>query len=867
MAHRPPPPPSQERLYDLLAPTHAAVVASSKSLKIVGKPVKEGGEGRGVFVQGLTPRTIAQEKPAKQTAKQMAKQTAKQTAGAAGTASKGTERSVRGWLMMADRNRRALAKELKAGDKGLRRACCVTMFEVLQISDASRVGQRSVGGVQPTGSSRAASRGRRAAAGRAAGAEPGKETMLLYSSVTFVDLPGAALAPAEDAVRSKEDAYATKMQSNLSKCVDLLSQQQQREQKQNEARPASAPVVAAASSSSSSSSSSSMNKKRVVIPWRDSKLTMLLRDKIGRRNLTIMLGAVSPATSELPSSRRTLEFLRICGGLRQQPIDERAANISVVNHDELVSSFARREESEARARQRAAALAAEKQARRMKRQRGEEVIDEETGEVLSDDDDLEGGQGTDGSSLGLASLLDEPSALMEVLETVETGLSQRLKLTSAGGSASSSGHSSSGGAEWASSFEDEGSLWDDGASMTLGAGQWHSLAVRSSDGVAFSWGAGHYLPGEQWGHRHLSLLGQNQLSGPCCRVPTPIAGLADVNVKEVAAGGMHTLLLSTCGRVWSCGIGKHGALGHGDTHGTANCPAPVQIVGGGLRQARAVQIAAGDCHSLILSSAGHAYSFGWGSGGRLGHGDAKTRTAPQRIEALAEAGVLVLQVSGGDTHSLAVSESGEVYAWGRRSYGRLGLGEDELVETRSGLVAVLTTGDALLPTKVALPSGVRVKQVSAGGSHSLAVATNGALYSFGNGGNGQLGHGDTADRMVPTEVLSLRGTPVRLATAGMTHSLVLTEEANVLTFGSNEQGCLGQSNKGVNRLVPTAVAGLAGVKVEAVAAGHNHTIVRFASGEMRTFGSNDAGQLGANLAAGGNVVGSAEPLVVEVPMA
>ena len=48
MAHRPPPPPLQEKLYDLLAPTHAAVVASSKSLKIVGKPVKEGGEGKWV---------------------------------------------------------------------------------------------------------------------------------------------------------------------------------------------------------------------------------------------------------------------------------------------------------------------------------------------------------------------------------------------------------------------------------------------------------------------------------------------------------------------------------------------------------------------------------------------------------------------------------------------------------------------------------------------------------------------------------------------------------------------------------------------------------------------------------------------------
>ena len=103
----------QEKLYDLLAPSRDAVLGSSKSLKIVGEPVKAGTEGRGVFVQGAMARSILQE----------------------GKKASAKEKSVRAWLMKADGNRRTLAKDLKAGDSGLRRACCVTMFEILQLSE------------------------------------------------------------------------------------------------------------------------------------------------------------------------------------------------------------------------------------------------------------------------------------------------------------------------------------------------------------------------------------------------------------------------------------------------------------------------------------------------------------------------------------------------------------------------------------------------------------------------------------------------------------------------------------------------------------------------------------------------------------
>ena len=299
------------------------------------------------------------------------------------------------------------------------------------------------------------------------------------------------------------------------------------------------------------------------------------------------------------------------------------------------------------------------------------------------------------------------------------------------------------------------------------------------------------------------------------------------------------------------------------------CTEPVQVAGGDLKkQARAVQVAAGDFHSLVLTSEGHVLSFGWGSGGRLGHGDGAMQAAPRRVAALADEGegAFVLQVSGGGAHSLAVTASGALFAWGRRSFGRLGLGDEDALTSTGNAVPIVCTGDRAVPTRVGMPPGVLVKHASAGGSHSLAVSLDGALFSFGNGGSGQLGHGNAEDCTTPTRVLSLERTPVRLAVAGVSHSVIHTEAGAVLTCGSNDHGCVGHANKAAATLVPTPVPALQGLGVEEIAAGHFHTVVRLASGELRGFGRNEVGQLGANLAAGGHVVGSSEPLVATLPV-
>ena len=118
---------------------------------------------------------------------------------------------------------------------------------------------------------------------------------MLYSSVTFVDLPGAVKEPDDKNATRRRRMYRLQMQANLSNCIDLMCPKQQLK-----ARPASA---------------GKKGPKRIVIPWRNSKLTMLLRDKIGGNNLTIMIGAISPARAELDNSRRA----RVSSNLRRAP--------------------------------------------------------------------------------------------------------------------------------------------------------------------------------------------------------------------------------------------------------------------------------------------------------------------------------------------------------------------------------------------------------------------------------------------------------------------------------------------------------------------------------------------------------------------
>ena len=102
-------------------------------------------------------------------------------------------------------------------------------------------------------------------------------------------------------------------------------------------------------------------------------------------------------------------------------------------------------------------------------------------------------------------------------------------------------------------------------------------------------------------------------------------------------------------------------------------------------------------------------------------------------------------------------------------------------------------------------AGRRVVAVSAGASHSLAVTADGAVWSWGNGGQGRLGHGDEQNQLLPKKIEALAGQRVNSVSAGTWHSLARTTDGAVFAWGKGETSCLGHGEDLSNQLLPKKI--------------------------------------------------------------
>ena len=185
-------------------------------------------------------------------------------------------------------------------------------------------------------------------------------------------------------------------------------------------------------------------------------------------------------------------------------------------------------------------------------------------------------------------------------------------------------------------------------------------------------------------------------------------------VLEISAGAFHLLL--RCERdVLSYGNGMYGQLGLGAT-GASAAPRVIEHFGGDFEPKT---VAAGGWHSACVSRSGELYCWGRGEYGRLGLGDdCRDKVVPQivRVGTSNEGEMKFDAVSLGGSHSVALTRDGEVMSWGRNSLGRLGR------VPRNASPACGFPERVIFPP---LPDGAywRVTQISAGGRHTLALAT------------------------------------------------------------------------------------------------------------------------------------------------
>ncbi len=325
--------------------------------------------------------------------------------------------------------------------------------------------------------------------------------------------------------------------------------------------------------------------------------------------------------------------------------------------------------------------------------------------------------------------------------------------------------------------------------------------------------------GLAWGNNSDGELGDGTNNGSSTPIAVDLP--AGTTITAIAAGTAYGLALTSAGTVLAWGDNSAGQLGDGTTTDSST-PVTVDLPAGTTITA----VAAGDRHSLALTSTGTMLAWGENFIGQLGDGTTTRRSTPVAVDL--PAGTTVTAVAAGDRHSLALTSADTVLAWGDNSAGQLGDG---------------TTTDSSTPVTVGLPAGTTITTVAAGAYHSLAVTSADTMLAWGYNIFGQLGDGTTTDRDTPVAVDLPAGTTITTVSGGARHTLAVTSADTMLAWGHNNFGQLGDGTT-TDRSTPVAVNLPTGTTITTASAGAFHSLAVTSTGTMLAWGYNALGQVG-----------------------
>lgn len=272
--------------------------------------------------------------------------------------------------------------------------------------------------------------------------------------------------------------------------------------------------------------------------------------------------------------------------------------------------------------------------------------------------------------------------------------------------------------------------------------------------------------------------------------------LADLEVVDIAVGGMHAAVLTRQGQIYTWGVNDQGALGRdttwdggvvdaddsdadsdaGGLNPLESTPAPID------HEQRFVKVAASDSLTVAIDGDGHVWACGTFrcADGILGfNSSSKVANRPQRL-VLKEKFV---DLACGTDHVLALSTTGKVFAWGNGQQFQLG----RRVVERTRL-------NGLVPREFGLR---KIVAIGCGSYHSFAKDSEGRVFAWGLNQFGQCGVDsselgeDGAVVAVPTLVQALQDKDVKLITGGEHHSVALSQDGQVYVWGRLDGSQLG----------------------------------------------------------------------------
>jgi len=316
-----------------------------------------------------------------------------------------------------------------------------------------------------------------------------------------------------------------------------------------------------------------------------------------------------------------------------------------------------------------------------------------------------------------------------------------------------------------------------------------------------------------WGSNSCGALGDGTTTTRC----SPVREICSAtNWCQASAGSQMTAAIKTGGELWTWGQNLCGSLGDGTA--VDKC-SPVREF---CSATNWCQVSAGDSHMAAVKTIGELWVWGNNLSNRLGDGTAVGKCSPVREICSATDWC---QVSAGVSNTAAIKTSGQMWAWGFNSCGRLG---DGTTVTRCSPVREIC-------------SATDWCQVSSAGYHAAAIKTNGQLWAWGRNSNGVLGVGTTVQSCSPVREISSAMNWCQVS-VGFLHTAAVKTSSQIWTWGDNRCGRLGDGTT-TDRCSPVRERCSATDWCQ-VSAGDRHTAAIKTSGQIWTWGSNSCGQLG-----------------------
>ena len=285
------------------------------------------------------------------------------------------------------------------------------------------------------------------------------------------------------------------------------------------------------------------------------------------------------------------------------------------------------------------------------------------------------------------------------------------------------------------------------------------------------------------------------------------------------------------GSLWTWGANSSGRLGNFATTGTTSTPVTTFAGGNNWKQ-----VSAANFHTAAIKTDGTLWTWGNTALGRLGNAFGTGDTTVNRCTPVTTfaGGNNWKQASVNTNQTAAIKTDGTLWTWGSGSNGQLGNGA--------------TTGNISTPVTT-FAGGTNWKQVSCGDTYTVAIKTDGTLWTWGNGVNGVLGNGAITGNISTPVTTFAGGTNWKQVSAGSVHTAAIKTDGTLWLWGASGAGRLG--NGATTGSISTPVTTFAGgTNWKQVSAGDSHSATIKTDGTLWTWGDAINGKHG-NAVTGG----------------